>query len=124
MADFQLYYFLYFLLDVVRAYKNLLQEKEALEASVNVLTTNSSQSTKTTHKKEATDGKDQKEGVENEKNSNSASKLGEGAASPLQEEGPQNEGVLDHPLAIKEDEGEHGEQLNEAKVCQNVDYSK
>ncbi|KAL9955161.1 hypothetical protein ACROYT_G036447 [Oculina patagonica] len=100
--------------DVVRAYKNLLQEKEALEASVNVLTTSNNQSTKSTHKKEAAEGKDQNESAEIEKNTNSASK-GEGATSPLQEEGTQKEGVLDHPLAIKEDEVEHGEQSSEDK---------
>lgn len=79
------------------------------------MTTSSNQSTKSTHKKETAEGKDQNESAESEKNSNSASK-GEGAASPLQEEGPQKEGVLDHPLAIKEDEVEHGEQSNEEKV--------
>ncbi len=92
-----------------------MQEKEALEASVNVLTTSNNQSTKNTHKKEAAEGKDQNESAEIEKNTNSASK-GEGATSPLQEEGTQKEGVLDHPLAIKEDEVEHEKQLNEDKV--------
>ena len=102
-------------LDVVRAYKNLLQEKEALEASVNVLTTSNNQPTKSSHKKEAAEGKDQNEIVEDEKNSDSVGK-GEDATSPLQEEGAHMEGMLDHPLAVKEDDVEHGKQLHQDEV--------
>lgn len=105
----------FYSLDVVRAYKNLLQEKEALEASINVLTTSNNQSTKSSHKKDTGDGKDQNESVEDEKNSNSAGK-GEDATSPLQEEDAHTEGVLDHPLAVKEDDVEHGKQLHQDEV--------
>lgn len=109
------YNYIYFLSsDVVRAYKNLLQEKEALEASINVLTTSHNQSTKSSPKKEVADGKDQNESAENEKSSNSASKC-EGATSSSQEEGTQKEEVLDHPLAIK-DAVEHEKESKEDKV--------
>ena len=102
-------------LDVVSAYKNLLQEKEALEASVNVLTTSHNQTTKSTHKKEAADSKDQNESVEDEKNSDRTGKS-EVATSPLQEEGAHMQGVLDHPLAVKEDDVEHAKQLHQDEV--------
>ena len=92
-----------------------MQEKEALEASVNVLTTSNNQTTKNSHKKEAADGNDQNESVEDEKNSDSAGK-GEVATSPLQEEVAHTEGVLDHPLVVKEDDVEHGKQLRQDEV--------
>lgn len=107
--------FNFYSLDVVRAYKNLLQEKEALEASINVLTTSNNQTTKSSHKKEAADGKDQNESVEDEKISDSAGKS-EDSSSSLQEEAVHMEGVLDHPLAVKEDDMEHGKQLHQDEV--------
>ena len=108
--------FNFYSLDVVRAYKNLLQEKEALEASVNVLTTSSNQSTKNSSKKESADGKAQNESVEDEKNSDGTGK-DEVATSPLQEEGVHTGQVLDHPLAVKEDDVEPGKQLHQDEVC-------
>ena len=107
--------FNFYSLDVVRAYKNLLQEREALEASVNVLTTSSNQTTKNSSKKEAADGKAQNESVEDEKNSDNAGK-GEVVTSLLQEEGVHTGEVLDHPLAVKEDDVEHGKQLDQDEV--------
>ena len=101
--------------DVVRAYKNLLQEKEALEASVTVLTTSSNQTTKNSSKKEAADGKAQSESVEDEKKSDSAGK-GEVVTSPVQEESIHTGEVLDHPLAVKEDDLEHEKQLHQDEV--------
>jgi len=92
-----------------------LQEKEALEASVNVLTTSHNQAPKSSHKKEAAEGKDQNESVEDEKNSDSTGKK-EVATSPLQEESEHMERVLDHPLAGKEDHVEHGKQLYQDEV--------
>lgn len=79
------------------------------------MTTTSNQSTKSSYKKQSADAKDQNESAADERNSNSASK-GEGATSPLQEDGPHKEGVLDHPLAIKEDEAEDGKQLHRDEV--------
>ena len=102
-------------LDVVRAYKNLLQEKEALEASVTVLTTSSNQTTKNSSKKEAADGKAQSETVEDVKKSGSAGK-GEVVTSPVQEESIHTGEVLDHPLAVREDYVEHGKQLHQDEV--------
>ena len=107
--------FNFYSLDVVRAYKNLLQEKEALEASVNVLTTSSNQTTKNSSKKETADGKVQNESVEDERSSDSAGK-GEVATSPVQEECGHTGEVLDHPLAVKEDDLEHGKQLHQDEV--------
>ena len=72
---------------VVRAYKNLLQEKEASEASVNVLTTTSNQLHVTkSYQKEAAEceTKDQNEKLESEKNSTSKAEV---AKSPVNEEG-------------------------------------
>lgn len=109
--------------DVVRAYKNLLQEKEALEASVNVLTTSSNQTTKNSSKKEAADGKAQNESVEDEKNSDNAGK-GEVVTSPLQEEGVHTGEGLDHPLAVKEDDVEHGKQLDQDEESSSPEQSE
>ena len=108
--------FNFYSLDVVRAYKNLLQEKEALEASVNVLTTSSNQPTKNSSKRESADGKAQNESVEDEKNSDSTGK-DEVSTSPLEEEGVHTGEVLDHPLAVKEDDVGHGKQLHQDEVC-------
>ena len=80
------------------------------------MTTSNNQTTKSSHKKEVADSKDQNESVEDEKNSDSAGK-GEDARSPLKEEGVQKEGVLDHPLAVKEDDVEHEKQLHHDEVC-------
>lgn len=80
------------------------------------MTTSNNQTTKSSHKKETADSKDQNESVEDEKNSDSAGK-GEDARSPLKEEGVQKEGVLDHPLVVKEDDVEHEKQLHQDEVC-------
>ena len=80
------------------------------------MTTSNNQTTKSSHKKETADSKDQNESVEDEKNSDSAGKS-EDARSPLKEEGVQKEGVLDHPLVVKEDDVEHEKQLHQDEVC-------
>lgn len=80
------------------------------------MTTSSSQTTKSSHKKEAAESKDLNESVEDDKNRNSAGK-GEDARSPLKEEGVHKEAVLDHPLAVKEDDVEHEKQLHQDEVC-------
>lgn len=100
--------------DVVRAYKNLLQEKEALEASVNVLTTSSNQTSKS-HKKEAAEKETKdhpNEKAEDEKDSTSKA---EGAKSPLHEESKDQDGCLDHPLAVNEDTVEDANQSQPGK---------
>ena len=107
--------FNFYSLDVVRAYKNLLQEKDSVEANVTVLTTSSNQTSKNSSKKEAADGKAQSETVEDEKKSDSAGK-GEVVTSPVQEESIYTGEVLDHPLAVREDYVEHGKQLHEDEV--------
>lgn len=101
-----------FSLDVVRAYKNLLQEKEALEATVKVLT---SGNTKSSQRNEPSHSRDQKEVVKDEISSDKASKSG-GLASPLEEDGFKKGEVLDHPLAVKDDEGNDESQLPSDKV--------
>lgn len=100
--------------DVVHAYKNLLQEKEAIEASVKVLTSSNTQPTKSSHRNEPTHSKDQKEVVKDENSSDKASK-GVGLASPLEEDGLKKGEVLDHPLAVKDDEGNDENQLPSEK---------
>lgn len=88
--------------DVVHAYKNLLQEKEALEASITALTA-SNQYTKS-QKKDATvhtEGKDQREESEDEK---SKPVQAQGTESPVHEHVVVKDEVTDHPLAVKEDE--------------------
>lgn len=80
------------------------------------MTTSNNQTTKSSLKKDAADGKDQNESVEDEKNSDSAGK-GEDARGPLKEEAVHKEGVLDHPLAVKEDDVEHEKQLHQDEVC-------
>lgn len=96
--------------DVVRAYKNLLQEKEALEATVKVLTSGNTQPTKSSQRNEPTHSRDQKEVVKDEISSDKTSKSG-GLASPLEEDGFKKGEVLDHPLAVKDDEGNDESQL-------------
>ena len=85
-----------------------------MEASVNVLTTTGNQLTKS-HKKEVTEceTKDQNEKLESEKNSTSKA---EGAISPVREEGKEKDGVLDHPLAVKESDVEDANQSPPDKV--------
>ena len=104
-----------FSLDVVRAYKNLLQEKEALEATVKVLTSGNTQPTKSSQRNEPSHSRDQKEVVKDEISSDKASKSG-GLASPLEEDGFKKGEVLDHPLAVKDDEGNDESQLPSDKV--------
>lgn len=96
--------------DVVRAYKNLLQEKEALEATVKVLTSGNTQPTKSSQRNEPSHSRDQKEVVKDEISSDKTSKSG-GLASPLEEDGFKKGEVLDHPLAVKDDEGNDESQL-------------
>ena len=85
-----------------------------MEASVNVLTTTGNQLTKS-HKKEVTEceTKDQNEKLESEKNSTSKAV---GAISPVREEGKEKDGVLDHPLAVKESDVEDANQSPPDKV--------
>ena len=104
-----------FSLDVVRAYKNLLQEKEALEATVKVLTSGNTQPTKSSQRNEPSYSRDQKEVVKDEISSDKASKSG-GLVSPLGEDGFKKGEVLDHPLAVKDDEGNDESQLPSDKV--------
>ena len=104
-----------FSLDVVRAYKNLLQEKEALEATVKVLTSGNTQPTKSSQRNEPSHSRDQKEVVKDEISSDKASKSG-GLTSPLEEDGFKKGEVLDHPLAVKDDEGNDESQLPSDKV--------
>ena len=91
-----------------------MQEKEALEASITVLTANN-QSTKS-HKKDAAEHEakdDQNEKVEDEKDS--AGKA-ESAYSPVKERTKEKDSVVDHPLAVKEDEVEDTNQSQPDKV--------
>lgn len=90
--------------DVVHAYRNLLQEKEALEASITVLTANNqSANSQKKDTAEHPEAKDQIEKLENDENS---SFKAEGATSPIHEQVKEKVEVVDHPLALKEDEAE------------------
>ena len=100
--------------DVVHAYKNLLQEKEALEASITVLTANN-QSGKSC-KKDAAEQEtkdDENEKLEDERVS--AGKA-EGVHSPVKEQTKERDGVVDHPLAVREDAVEDTNQSQLDKV--------
>jgi len=99
--------------DVVRAYKNLLQEKEALEASVNVLTTNSNQTAKSP-KKEAADH-DTKDHSERQGDEKTSASKPEDAKSPLHEDSKEKDQILDHPLTVKDDEVEDANQSQSNK---------
>ena len=120
LTNMQAITFPIFSLDVVRAYRNLLQEKEALEASVKVLTTSNNQPTKPSHKKETTSSKDQKESVKDKRSGENASKS-DTITSPLEEDGVKKEEVLDHPLAIKDDEVNNGNHVQHDQVWCCVD---
>lgn len=109
--------------DVVRAYKNLLQEKEALEATVKVLTSGNTQPTKSSQRNEPTHSRDQKEVVKDEISSDKASKSG-GLASPLEEDGFKKGEVLDHPLAVKDDEGNDESQLPSDKEDNSSEHGE
>lgn len=109
--------------DVVRAYKNLLQEKEALEATVKVLTSGNTQPTKSSQRNEPSHSRDQKEVVKDEISSDKASKSG-GLASPLEEEGFKKGEVLDHPLAVKDDEGNDESQLPSDKEDNSSEHGE
>ena len=107
-------FFMYLSTDVVRAYKNLLQEKEALEASVNVLTTNSNQTAKNP-KKEAADH-DTKDHSETQGDEKTSASKPEDAKSPLHEDSKEKDQIMDHPLAVKDDEVEDANQFQSNKV--------
>lgn len=109
--------------DVVRAYKNLLQEKEALEATVKVLTSGNTQPTKSSQRNEPSHSRDQKEVVKDEISSDKASKSG-GLASPLEEDGFKKGEVLDHPLAVKDDEGNDESQLPSDKEDNSSEHGE
>lgn len=109
--------------DVVRAYKNLLQEKEALEATVKVLTSGNTQPTKSSQRNELSHSRDQKEVVKDEISSDKASKSG-GLASPLEEDGFKKGEVLDHPLAVKDDEGNDESQLPSDKEDNSSEHGE
>ena len=100
--------------DVVHAYRNLLQEKEALEASITVLTTNNqSANNQKKDTAEHPEPKDQSEKLENDENS---SFKAEGATSPVYEQVKEKVESVDHPLAVKEDEAENAIQSQPDKV--------
>lgn len=109
--------------DVVHAYKNLLQEKEALEATVKVLTSGNTQPTKSSQRNEPSHSRDQKEVVKDEISSDKASKSG-GLASPLEEDGFKKGEVLDHPLAVKDDEGNDESQLPSDKEDNSSEHGE
>lgn len=109
--------------DVVRAYKNLLQEKEALEATVKVLTSGNTQPTKSSQRNEPSHSRDQKEVVKDEISSDKTSKSG-GLASPLEEDGFKKGEVLDHPLAVKDDEGNDESQLPSDKEDNSSEHGE
>ncbi|CAH3174287.1 unnamed protein product [Porites lobata] len=95
--------------DVVHAYKNLLREKDALEASVNVLTTSSNHAPKSLQKEAAESEADNHTGV-NGRNESKKTNKEEGAKNPLKGESVEGKEVLDHPLAVKENEVEGEDQ--------------
>lgn len=95
--------------DVVHAYKNLLREKDALEASVNVLTTSSNHAPKSLQKEAAESEADNHTGG-NGRNESKKTNKEEGAKNPLKGEGVEGKEVLDHPLAVKENEVEGEDQ--------------
>ena len=104
--------------DVVHAYKNLLREKDALEASVNVLTTSSNHAPKSLQKEAAESEADNHTGV-NGRNESKKTNKEEGAKNPLKGESVEGKEVLDHPLAVKENEveGEDQSQLAGKVQC-------
>lgn len=95
--------------DVVHAYKNLLREKDALEASVNVLTTSSNHVPKSLQKEAAESEADDHTGG-NGRNESKKTNKEEGAKNPLKGESVEGKEVLDHPLAVKENEVEGEDQ--------------
>lgn len=95
--------------DVVHAYKNLLREKDALEASVNVLTTSSNHAPKSLQKEAAESEADNHTGG-NGRNESKKTNKEEGAKNPLKGESVEGKEVLDHPLAVKENEVEGEDQ--------------
>ncbi|XP_073245762.1 GRIP and coiled-coil domain-containing protein 1-like [Porites lutea] len=95
--------------DVVHAYKNLLSEKDALEASVNVLTTSTNHVPKSLQKEAAESEADDHSG-ENGRNESKKTNKEEGAKNPLKGESVEGKEVLDHPLAVKENEVEGEDQ--------------
>lgn len=95
--------------DVVHAYKNLLREKDALEASVNVLTTSSNHVPKSLQKEAAESEADNHTGG-NGRNESKKTNKEEGAKNPLKGESVEGKEVLDHPLAVKENEVEGEDQ--------------
>lgn len=95
--------------DVVHAYKNLLREKDALEASVNVLTTSSNHAPKSLQKEAAESEADNHTGG-NGRNESKKTNTEEGAKNPLKGESVEGKEVLDHPLAVKENEVEGEDQ--------------
>ena len=98
-----------YLTDVVHAYKNLLREKDALEASVNVLTTSSNHAPKSLQKEAAESEADNHTGG-NGRNESKKTNKEEGAKNPLKGESVEGKEVLDHPLAVKENEVEGEDQ--------------
>ncbi|KAM7431188.1 GRIP and coiled-coil [Porites harrisoni] len=95
--------------DVVHAYKNLLREKDALEASVNVLTTSSNHVPKSLQKEAAESEADNHTGG-NGRNESKKTNKEEDAKNPLKGESVEGKEVLDHPLAVKENEVEGEDQ--------------
>ncbi|XP_015752953.1 PREDICTED: GRIP and coiled-coil domain-containing protein 1-like [Acropora digitifera] len=77
--------------DVVHAYKNLIQEKEALEASITALTAT----------KVHAEPRDDREVLDNGRNKPVKS---EGTESANQEQVVVEDGVVDHPLVTRDDE--------------------
>lgn len=100
--------------DVVHAYRNLLQEKEALEASITVLTANNQSAN--SQKKDTTEHPETKDQIEKLENDENSSFKAEGATSPIHEQVKEKVEVVDHPLALKEDEAEGAIQSQPDKV--------
>lgn len=98
--------------DVVHAYKNLLREKDALEASVNVLTTSSNHViVPKSLQKEAAESEAENHTGGNGRNESKKTNKEEDAKNPLKGESVEGKEVLDHPLAVKENEVEGEDQL-------------
>lgn len=95
--------------DVVHAYKNLIQEKEALEASITALTAT----------KVHAEPKDDREVLDNGRNKPVKS---EGTESANQEQVLVEDGVVDHPLVTRDDEVPSDNQSQPHK--ENISLSK
>ena len=96
----------------------MLREKDALEASVNVLTTSSNHAPKSLQKEAAESEADNHTGG-NGRNESKKTNKEEGAKNPLKGESVEGKEVLDHLLAVKENEveGEDQSQLAGKVQC-------